>query len=219
MRLAHARKRMAAYLARHGGRATISRKTGAAWTVVAADVPLISESRSRQADIDPMRASPDEAQFTHLSLPFGTDIRPGDRVVLTLPDGRAPGTLTVASVEHNSLDVATQADAAIEQSAVETYRVTIERWEDATGSYVPVLAADAAILVEPFGVIQTREHGTSGAGRTGTLVFDPAPDAAIGVGDWITGIPWARAATVSLVRPVVGDRLEVEFRFDSGGAA
>lgn len=219
MRLDFARARMNAYLAAHGGRMTISRKSGATWETVASDVPVIAESRQRQGAIEPMGASPDMAQVTQLSVPFGTDLQAGDRAALTLPNGTAPEPLTISAVEHNSLDVMTQATAMVEQLAVETYPVTITRYDEETGQYLGVLTAEAQVVIENVGIVETRESGTTGARRAGTLIFTPVPAVPLGVGDWIEGIPWARAATITLIRPVVGTRLEVEFRFDSGGAA
>lgn len=217
MRLAHARARMNAYLARHGGTMTILRKVGEAWEEIDT-VRVMAEARQRQGAIEPVGASPDAAQITQLSVPFGTDLMVGDRVELLLPDGTAPETMTIAAIEHNSLDVVTQATAMVEQIGVETYPVTITRYDEETGQYLGILTAEVQIVVDNVGIVETRENGATGARRSGVAIFTPVPSVELGVGDWIEGIPWARAATISLVRPIVGNRLEAEFRFDSGGA-
>ena len=218
MQLATARRRMRAYMERHGGRATIQRKIGASWATLASDVPVMIEPRAGIGTIDPYSATSDSGQAPQLRFPWGTDLALGDRVELTATEGVVPGMVTISALDYDSLSVAIGASGTVEETAVETYTVTIERYSAATGGYVQVLTAEAQAVTTFVGEIARDEEGARGATRPGTLIFTPAPSVTIGVGDELLGIPWARAARTTAIRPTVGDRLEVEFTYTTGTA-
>lgn len=212
--LSRARTRMNDYLTKHGGRATIERKIGGAWTVVAPDVPVMIQTRPAATSVDPYGATSDTAQQSQLSFPYGTDIETGDRLRLRAPEGSAPETMIVAARAYNSMDVSTDVIGAVEETAVETYTVTIERWEEATGAYTSVLTTEAQAVTTDVGARQSTAEGARGTTMTGTLIITPVPAEPIGAGDWILGIPWATAAQITNVRPVVGGRGEYVFSYE-----
>lgn len=214
MRLTAARRRTRRYLEKHGARASIERKVGAAWEPVADAVPVMVQMGAvGPSGIDPYTATSDQYQAPRLSFPHDTDVAVGDRVTLAGGRGTVPELVTIAALVYGNLDVTRDAMGATEELAVETHTVTIQRWDDTAGEYRDVLTADARAVTTDVGALDTSNRGSTATVRRGTLVFEPVPAEPIGEGDWILGIPWASGATVTVVRPIVGDRLEVQFRF------
>ena len=220
--LAAARKRMNAYLDAAGARATISRKVGDAWTVVASDVPVMIETRSTSADrIDPATASPDDANRRDLTLRHDAVLQLGDRIQVTAPKGTGIGAgqvLTVSSIDMRSLAPALSARAMIEETAVERYAVKIERWDDASGSYLEILSTTVQVVTGKT-TARAEQRGAQGAMVLGTLIFEPAPVVKLTPGDSVLGIPWATGATLTRLRPIVGSRLEATFSYTIGDAS
>lgn len=218
MRLASARSRMGHYLHEHGARATILRKIGEAWEAVAADVPvMVTMGQPGPAAIDPQMATSDQSQSPRLSFPHGTDVQIGDRVELTATEGSVPTILTVSAEAYSSLNVTRDVTASVEETAVETYIVTIQRFSDEEEAYIDVLEAPAQVVTTAVGERELTEQGATATRREGTLIFRPVPEEPVSPGDWILGVPWAAGAVVTQVRPVVGDRLELTFRYALGG--
>lgn len=209
MRIERARTRAAAYLARHGARATIERKIGAAWTVIDTDVPMMVEALQGGAavPVDALESARDGQQLYRLSVKSGYDLRAGDRVRVD----STRDVLTVATVLETSLDVYRQAVALTEAQAVETYPLTFERWSEATGDYAVILVTEGQASADRPAT-GTDGDGASGGIVTGVVTLSPPPAVALGEGDWIVGIPWATGAQIARVRPVVGARLELDFR-------
>ena len=216
--LPRARARATAFLKAYGARATIERKQGGRWKIVATEVPVMVEANQVQgAAIDPKSATPDQWDALRLRWSFDTDLERGDRVTVTAPNGSAPEMLMISAIAHTSLDAMLSSTGVVEGTAVESYPVTIERWSEAIGGYVIVFSAEAQVMAgEATG--QREGGGAEGIPHHGTMTFTPVPDSTIGTGDSVTGIPWAPAATVTRVHPVVGNRLEVGISFTRGGA-
>lgn len=213
MRLERARARARRYLERHGTRATIARKTGETWETVDTDAPVMVEAEAGGASvpIDALEATRDGEQFYRLSFRAGYDVRPGDRVTA---DSTA-AVLTVATVAETSLDVYRQATALTERTALETWPLTFERWSEAAQDYIELLQVEAQASAAPVATSGDSD-GATGTTAGGVVTISPVPTVALGPGDWITGIPWAPGATISRVRPVVGNRLEIEYQYTGG---
>lgn len=215
MRLQQARARLTRYLTKHGGRATIERKIGEAWSPVAEGVPVMVQLPAASATgVDPYTATSDQGQIPRLSFPHDTDVQSGDRIRVTDPgQGAVAPVLIVAGEAHSTLNASRDVTAVVEETGVETWPVAIERYEEASGAYVPVWSGEAAAVTTTVGQQDYRQSGAAGTARLGTLIIEPAPAVPVGVGDWITGIPWAKGARVTLVRPVVANRLELGFSY------
>ncbi len=209
--------RMARYMEDTGCRIEVSRKIGAAWEVVATDVPAIIESSRTLQPVDPTIATKDDSVTRKITVMPAAGILPADRILVTAPRGTGviPGqVLTIASVDLNSMAPCTTGSAVVEQVAVESYPVTIERWSDAASAYIEVLTANAAVVSDRES-LRGDQRGTVGRRITGTLILD-VPEKSIIPGDEVHGIPWAMGAVVSRVYPQVGSRLEVAFTYTTG---
>src|SRR5690606_1169783 len=105
------------------------------WVQVDTDVPCIVRSnRAITGRIDPDTAGPHDAVSRTLFVPADRPVEAGDRITLTAPRGtglEAGQLFVVSSVDQNSLAPCLKASIAIEETAVETWPVTIERWSDA----------------------------------------------------------------------------------------
>lgn len=216
MNLDGARSRMADYLEEHGGRVTVSRKDASGWSVVASDLPAAVMMQTQGGSADAFSPIPGIEVSHRLTTPYGTDIRTGDRVTVSAPEGSSPGVLTVTGERHMSLEVTSDFYAVIEQSGVEAYAVTIQRYVEASDSYVDIWSGMAQASTTDMGISSLQQQGESGSTNTGTLTLDPAPDVTIGVGDWILGIPWATGAVVTRVQPVTGNRQDFSFTYTFG---
>lgn len=207
-----ARGRAQAYLQAHGARVEIQRKVGPGWVVQETNVPCMIErvQGGTQLGVDTVDTNLDGQLLYRLSMEPGTNLREGDRVQITAGDGpEAP--LTVMDAHRTSLDVYLQAVAVIERMAVETFPIAIERYDDLTAAWVEVWSGNAH-LTRTDRAGENVGGGAAGRRITGLVVIDPAPQVAIGVGDWVVGIPWAKGAEVTRVRPQVGDRLELDYQ-------
>jgi hypothetical protein len=216
--LPRARARSTAFLKAYGARATIERKQGGSWKIVATDVPVMIEANQVQgAAIDPKSATPDQWDALRLRWPFDTDLERGDRVTVTAPNGSPLEMLVISAIAHTSLDAMLSSTGVVEGTAVESYPVTIERWSETIGGYVVVFSAEAQVMAGKA-TGQREGGGAEGIPHTGTITFTPVPAPTVGIGDIVTGIPWAPSALVTRVDPVIGNRLEVSISFTRGGA-
>lgn len=217
--LSRAEARMGMYIDEAGAHATITRKSDTGWALVYGQVPLIVEAnRTSSTGIDPESATANDANTRKITVSKATDIQRGDRIQVIAPRGSgiSPGTiLTVSTVNAESMAPCKTAVVAVEEVAVEEYNVTIERWNDTEGVFVPVFTAMAAVVADRS-TVRAEQMGAYGQMRTGTLIFEPVPGNAIHPQDSITGIPWATGAFVTRLYPVVGGRLEVGFSFTTG---
>jgi hypothetical protein len=225
-----ARARLLAYMTAAGARATIRRKViiygeeglplGDSWQTIATDVPVLVETRRSAAGrIDSQTATADDTHHRELTLPHDTDLRAGDRLTVTAPQGTGidpDQVLTISAVDMHSLAPALAATGTIEENAVEPYPVIIERWDETAGEYVVILRQRAQVVVNRPGS-GVAQRGAAGTRVAGTLIFDPAPDVALRPGDSLLGVPWASGATLTQILPVVGSRLEVAFEYTLGG--
>lgn len=212
-----ARLRMTQHIAQVGATATVQRKTAGVWSTVYEDAPVLLEPANRGSvpGIDPFDGGEGGEAHIRLGFAWGSDIRAGDRITLDAPQGTIVGPVIVSEVRSSGLDVFVSAVAILEQTATETYHVTIQRWDEDLGIYVDVFSADAHASTTAPIVGQTTQ-GASATPRSGSLVFSPAPAEPVGVGDYILGIPWAVGAQVTTVEPVRSNRLELRFRYQSG---
>jgi len=214
-----ARARLVAYMVEAGALCAIERKGAAGWTTIASEVPLIVESnRASSGRIDPALATANDDNTRTLTLPHGTDLRNGDRLTITAPRGTGilPGQVfTIGTVDGNSMAPALRAVAAIEENAVEQYVVTIERWSDADGAYLPVFSAPAYVMSGRT-TVRADQRGAAGVTVLGSIVFEPVPDETLVPEDSVVGIPWATGAFITRINPVVGNRLEANFTYTLG---
>lgn len=218
-RLDRARARMTRYILTNGGRCVVSRKTGTLWGVVARDIPIMIEDRlSGVPPVTAQSPAPSDTQTMRTLFPWGQDIRPGDRLDCAFPYGDAPPVVTVASTGNDSLSVAVEAMVSVGEAAVETFPIVIERLDVSTGAATVVARVDGQAVAARLTNENDSGAGSYGARQRGTLIIDPAPAEAVLVGDWLVGIPWAVGAVVTMVPPIVGQRLDVEFEFTTGGA-
>jgi hypothetical protein len=212
-----------------GARATIRRKViiyseeglplGDSWQTIAADVPVLTETRRSSAGrIDLQTATADDTHHRELTLPHDTDLRAGDRLTVTAPQGTGidpDQVLTISAVDMHSLAPALNATGTIEENAVEPHLITIERWDETVGEYVVILRQRAQVVVSRPGT-GVAQRGAAGARVAGTLILDPAPAVALIPGDSLLGVSWASGATLTRIFPVVGSRLEVAFAYTLG---
>lgn len=218
MRLAQARARTLRYLHRHGARATIERKIGEAWTEIASDVPVMVHMYTPgPGGIDPWAATSDQSQSSRLSFPHDADVQLGDRVQLTSAQGSVPQLMTIAAESYSSVNVTRDVVGTVEEIAVERYVVTIERYNADSGEYDVIWTGDAQAVTTNVGERPVQQQGAVGVSRNGTLIISPVPAAQIVEGDWILGVPFAQGAQITTVRAIVGDRLELAFRYNTGG--
>jgi len=190
--------------------ATITRKVGGTWTQVATGRSCMAEKQrsTRQSTIDPIGADAEAGTDWTLSFRWNEDVRKADRVQVI---GGAGGTtfplMTVNATNDESLAVYRQVTATADELPLETYSITLERWNDLTGTYAFVGAYTVQATLE-WGARAISDSGAQAAVRTGVIVATASNPAR--TGDWIIGLPWG-GAEVTTVQPPVADRRDIRF--------
>jgi len=199
-------------------RAAIDRKGASSWETVKSNVPCAVErlERGGSVDPDPLGGSPDDVLIWQVSLPYGTDVREGDRLTITGGDGAASFPVMIVNAPIvTGLLVMHQVIASAEVSAVEPYTITVERWDEAWETYTTVGTYSAQAVIASTTPAATGEDGAVQTSKTGTLMVQA--DADILVGDFVLGLPYGPSVLVSEVYAPVAGRKDVRFIVQIGG--
>jgi hypothetical protein len=212
--IATARSRATAFLA---ATASVERKVDDLWVEVAAALPCAVENQNAGSNLpgEPINRQITETLAWKVSFAYGADVRTGDRIQVAGGDGeQAFPVMIVGKQIAESMAVLAQVIATAEDSAVERYTITLERWNDATESNdVSGPYTIQAVLQWGSNSTTVEENGGEAAIRTGTMFFGTTED--VQAGDWIMGLPWGYGRVTAVFQPV-GSRRDVQFRLTTG---
>lgn len=202
--------------------AKVERKSGAGWTTIAAAEPCAAENINAGSSLLPEPVNRQDTETIGWKLSFGyqddgmtpADVRTGDRLTITAPSASGPIPVLIAGKEIiESLAVLHQVVATAEDSAVETYPITVLRWSDGAGAYQAAGTYTVQAVLRWSPQRPAGDSGAVAATRDGTIYFSAGDD--VQPGDYVQGLPWGEVR-VAAVFPAVGTRKDARFVFASG---